>query len=403
MLVPSATVFFSSGCIMILELVASRLVARDLGSSLYTWTSIIGVVLTGIAVGNYLGGRIADRYHARRALAVLFGLSSAACVAIVVVNNVVGGWMWLWRLSWPAHVFIHVSLVFLVPSTLLGTIAPVAAKMALDRGLATGRTIGDIYAWGAAGSIAGTFLAGFYLIAAFGSVTIIWGIGAALLAMAILYWLSCWVLYVWAMIFGADHDGHGPRRLGRGGGDRAFLRQPAIRTSSTRMKRHTAMWRCGRFPSGPPTGVHAGQAHAQRSRHGRRDQPAILLHEDLRGTDARPEQGQAGLVHDGHRRRGYAFPQYLKATWPNSRVEVVEIDPGVTEAAMAASGSTGTPRSGRSTSTRGTTWTSSCWEARQGAGGTLRLHLRGRHQRLLRAVSVGDAGIQREDRPPAFR
>ena len=123
MFVPSATVFFSSGCIMILELVASRLVARDLGSSLYTWTSIIGIVLTGIAVGNYLGGRIADRHHARRTLAVLFGLASGACVGIIVVNNFVGNWVWLWRLSWPTHVFIHVLLVFFVPSTLLGTIS----------------------------------------------------------------------------------------------------------------------------------------------------------------------------------------------------------------------------------------------------------------------------------------
>ncbi|HOV77439.1 MAG TPA: fused MFS/spermidine synthase, partial [Sedimentisphaerales bacterium] len=203
MFVPSATVFFSSACIMILELVASRLVARDLGSSLYTWTSIIGVVLTGIAAGNYLGGRIADRHPARRALAVLFGLASAACVSIIIVNNAVGSWLWLWRLSWPTHVFVHVLLVFLVPSVLLGTIAPVVAKMALDHGLPTGRTIGDLYAWGAVGSIAGTFLAGFYLISAFGSVTIIWGIGAAMLLAGILYWLSCWVLYVWAMIFGA--------------------------------------------------------------------------------------------------------------------------------------------------------------------------------------------------------
>ncbi len=62
-----------------LELVASRLIARYLGSSLYTWSAVIGVVLTGITIGNYLGGRrIADRFHARKALAGLFAISSAA-------------------------------------------------------------------------------------------------------------------------------------------------------------------------------------------------------------------------------------------------------------------------------------------------------------------------------------
>ena len=99
MVVPSATGFFSGACLVVLELVASRLVAGALGSSLYTWTSIVGVALTGISVGSYLGGRMADRRDARRALAVLFGLSSAACVGIVVANNLIGSWMWLWRLS----------------------------------------------------------------------------------------------------------------------------------------------------------------------------------------------------------------------------------------------------------------------------------------------------------------
>jgi hypothetical protein len=38
--------------------------------SLYTWTSVIGVVLAGVSPGNYLGGRLADRWPARSALAL---------------------------------------------------------------------------------------------------------------------------------------------------------------------------------------------------------------------------------------------------------------------------------------------------------------------------------------------
>src|SRR4030043_2139367 len=89
LLIPSATVFISSACIMVLELVAGRIIARHLGASLYTWTSVIGVVLTGITIGNYLGGRIADRFPAKKALASLLGISSAACVAVIILNNLV--------------------------------------------------------------------------------------------------------------------------------------------------------------------------------------------------------------------------------------------------------------------------------------------------------------------------
>ncbi len=200
-LIPSATVFISSFCIMVLELVASRLIARHLGSSLYTWTAVIGVVLAGITIGNYLGGRTADRFDARKTLAVLFALSSAACVITVILNNLVGNWLWLWHFSWPARTFSHVSIVFLLPSVLLGTISPVVAKMALDRGLATGRTVGDIYAWGTAGSIAGTFAAGYFLIAAMGTVAIIWTVSGVLLVMGLLYWRRLWPGYIWALIF----------------------------------------------------------------------------------------------------------------------------------------------------------------------------------------------------------
>ena len=57
---------------MVVELVAGRLIARYVGSSLYTWTSVIGIVLAGIAGGNYVGGLLADRYKAREALSLTF-------------------------------------------------------------------------------------------------------------------------------------------------------------------------------------------------------------------------------------------------------------------------------------------------------------------------------------------
>ena len=65
-LLPYSLAFFSSLCIMILELVASRLVARHVGSSLIVWNSVIGIMLGGICLGNVLGGRLADRVDPRR-------------------------------------------------------------------------------------------------------------------------------------------------------------------------------------------------------------------------------------------------------------------------------------------------------------------------------------------------
>ena len=185
--IPCATVFISSFCIMVIELVAGRIIARFLGSSLYTWTSVIGVVLAGIAVGNYTGGRLADRFKPVEVLSILFAICAFACVSTILLNNLMGKWTWLWQFNWPARILLHVTAVFLLPSALLGTISPVVAKMALERGLPTGRTVGDIYAWGAGGSIVGTFIAGYYLIALMGTVSIIYGIAVVMIVMALLY------------------------------------------------------------------------------------------------------------------------------------------------------------------------------------------------------------------------
>jgi MFS family permease len=199
--IPCATVFISSFCIMVLELVAGRIIARFLGSSLYTWTSVIGVVLAGITIGNYIGGRLADRFRPVRVLSLLFAACAVASLATIVANNLIGDLTWLHQFNWPARILLHVTIVFLLPSTLLGTISPVVAKMALERGLPTGRTVGDIYAWGAAGSIAGTFAAGYFLIALMGTISIIWTIAAVMIVMALLYRVRLFPVRAAAVIF----------------------------------------------------------------------------------------------------------------------------------------------------------------------------------------------------------
>lgn len=189
LLLPGLTVFVSCACVMVVELIAGRIIAPFLGSSLYTWTSVIGVVLAGITIGNYLGGWVADRYRPARALILIFALASVSCLAVLAINESVGRWMAMDRLAWPLRILVHVSAVFLTPSLILGLISPVVAKMALDRGCRLGRTLGNIYACGAAGSILGTFLTGYYLIAVMPVTEIVWSVAAVMMLLA----CCCWV------------------------------------------------------------------------------------------------------------------------------------------------------------------------------------------------------------------
>lgn len=177
-------VFMSSVCVMTLELTASRLIGKHVGSSLYTWTSVIGVVLAGITIGNSLGGWLADRYERARTLAWMFLLSSIACASVLWLDQLVAGMPRPESMSWPAWVLTVVALMFLVPAVLLGTTSPLVASMALERSSRLGTTVGNVYAWGAFGSIVGTFLTGFYLIDQFGTRAIIGMTAAALAGLA---------------------------------------------------------------------------------------------------------------------------------------------------------------------------------------------------------------------------
>ena len=146
-MMPYALSFFSSLCIMILELVASRLVARHVGASLSVWTSVIGIMLGGICLGNVLGGRLADRVDPGQAIGPLYALGSFLTLSCLWMNAVVGSIPGLESLPWDIRTVVVVTLDFLVPATVLGMIGPVVAKIAVERARKAGSAIGNVYFW----------------------------------------------------------------------------------------------------------------------------------------------------------------------------------------------------------------------------------------------------------------
>ena len=72
---------------MALEMVAGRLVQRHLGSSIYGWTSVIGVLLAGLSLGNFLGGKIADFVKSEKQASWLFLAASIFTLCILVLET----------------------------------------------------------------------------------------------------------------------------------------------------------------------------------------------------------------------------------------------------------------------------------------------------------------------------
>ncbi len=345
----NATVFTASFCIMVLELTAGRIIAPFLGVSLYTWTAVIGVVLTGIALGNYTGGVLSDRFPAKKLLSLLFFCAALTCFLAPAVNKAAGSWYRFMLLPVPFRIALHVSVTFFFPSLLLGMVAPVVAKFALDKGLPTGKTVGTIYAWSATGSIFGVFSAGFFLIPNIGTLGIILGLTAILIVLALLYgkkaWFSCAGAAGLALLCLIGLASRGwPYELGR----RLSLRQEERENLVYRDQSyysHIQVYEMAGLPGGRKLRLNQ-MLHSVVDL----DNPADLdayyqypylriyagLTHYLRPSGSRPgERSPRALTLGGG---GYVFPRYIQKHWPGSLNEVVEIDPAVTRAAEKALG-----------------------------------------------------------------
>ncbi len=336
------TAFSAGFCVMVVEVVAARLIARYLGASIYTWTSVIGVVLAGIALGNYIGGWIADRYQAKKALSNLFLLAAFSCVLTPVLNRLMGTWLFLMYLSWPLRVAGHVMMVFFFPAVILGMISPVVAKMALDQGLKPGRTIGNIYASGSMGSIVGTFITGFFLIAFMGTNGVIWVVAAILGIIGLFYGFKKPGSYAGiAMLTILGFISLSIQGWAVTVSQNLALREvadPAILYQAESMYSDIKILRSERHPQ--VRKLILGQLLHSILRMDESGNIVNLyayqeVYEGITGLLAKDKKNISALIIGGG---GYVFPRYLEEHYPGSYIEAIEIDPAVTKAAKTAFG-----------------------------------------------------------------
>ena len=82
-----AVVFFTSGSVLVLEILAGRLLAPYVGVRLETYTSVIGIVLGGIALGTWLGGRLADRVDPRKTVGPLMVAGGGLAIELMAAQS----------------------------------------------------------------------------------------------------------------------------------------------------------------------------------------------------------------------------------------------------------------------------------------------------------------------------
>lgn len=177
--------FFCGAVVMAFEIVGSRMLGPYVGTSMFAWTSIIGVILLSLSIGYFWGGRIADMRPRADILSLFIFISALFIIITLVVKESVLEIL-LGSIDNIHIVSVIASLIlFAIPSILLGMVSPFAVRIKMKSLEKSGSTVGNLYAISTVGSIVGVFLAGFLLIPTFKITNILMLLAIVLISVSI--------------------------------------------------------------------------------------------------------------------------------------------------------------------------------------------------------------------------
>ena len=316
-------VFLASAASLSLELVAGRMLAPQLGVNIYTWTSIIGVVLAGISFGNFLGGQLADRFPAPSTIGVVLLAASGSCFASLALLPLLSDQLRYLPII-PQTLALNAGLFFL-PSCLLGMITPLASKQALTTLGTAGGVVGRLYAVSTAGSILGVYLTGFVLVALLGTRHVVLLAGLILLALALLlghahqarWWATALALLPTIGLL-------------------AYALQPHLRLGpcSVESQYYCVQVEQVEFPAGPVKFIKLDHLVHGLTVVGDPDALVYSYTQILAEAAQYQAQGRPDFRALFLGGGGYSVPIHLERKYPQAAIEVVEIDPAVTAIAQ---------------------------------------------------------------------
>ncbi len=180
------TLFVCGAVVMIYEITGARLLAPHIGTSTYIWTSLIGVILAALSLGYWLGGQAADRQAEMKVLAGVLFLAGGAVAVTIFAGDYLLSLIAASSLILQLQSMLAAILLFAPAAVLLGFVTPYAVRLKMSTLADSGRIVGRLYAISTLGSIVGTFLAGFYLIPFVGASRTLYLIAGCLLVLAAL-------------------------------------------------------------------------------------------------------------------------------------------------------------------------------------------------------------------------
>ncbi len=319
------TSFFSGAATMILELTGSRLVAPFFGTSLIVWTALIGIIMTSLCIGNWLGGYLADKRPEAKLLGRILIFTAVIIAVTAFVSNYILTYLQGLVINLYMASVIASAVIFAPSSVLLGMVSPFVARLAMQNVNSSGAVVGRLSALNSAGSILGTFLGGFVLISLFPSGVILMLLASLVALLSVLVYTGAWRKIISVIVFcvlmgGAWHTYlHGLPCAPIGAQiDTHYNHLSVVESVDTRNNRRVRVLITN--PDSTQSLMYT-------------DNPHELVSEYTKFYDLafhyKPDTKKILMLGGG----GYCVPRYLLANRPDVSIDVVELDPGVTDTA----------------------------------------------------------------------
>jgi len=161
---------------LIYEVLWMRMLILIFGSTTFAISTVLTAFMGGLALGSYLFGRFIDR--SRHPVPIYGALETAIGIYALLVPTIFSSLIPLYQRVWQTYhlsfylfslmQFFLVTLVLIIPATLMGATLPILSKYYSNREERLGWTIGTLYAINTLGGILGTFFSGFFLLPTLG-------------------------------------------------------------------------------------------------------------------------------------------------------------------------------------------------------------------------------------------
>ena len=172
--------------IMTVELLGGKILSPYFGGSVYVWGRIITVFMLALSIGYLVGGKLSLKEPNTRKYGVIFLAASFTTLPLDIWHSELSDWVFM-KIEDPRYGSLVSSIIlFLVPTTIMGMVAPYSVRLLVANAESSGQTAGFLYFVSTLGSALGTIMTSFYLVLWFELDSILYGVTIVLAVVGVI-------------------------------------------------------------------------------------------------------------------------------------------------------------------------------------------------------------------------